>query len=280
MPGILYRSVDGLGGFERGPQLFERSMRHSALWRRGDELLVFWSRVGDNPERILCSPVSLVGDWRSWRAGRATEVLAPRELWEGGELPSEPSVRGWVDEPVCQLRDPAIFAEDGRTYLLYSVAGESGIAVAEIDGAPGADGSRPADAPTPIRALDAADANDEQRARGGAWRLPARSSRGLSRLDPGAARLRQSAVTMAATLASFATALLIEHGAHLTTNVVILAVALALTMGRADQRARSVTPCRGCRPSSSFLWWRCWPTRSARASSDSPTSATPCSWPV
>ena len=36
-----------------------------------------------------------------------------------------------------QLRDPAIFTElvDGteRSYLLYAVAGESGIAVAEID---------------------------------------------------------------------------------------------------------------------------------------------------
>jgi hypothetical protein len=33
---------------------------------------------------------------------------------------------------VNQLRDPAIFEEDGRTYLLYAVAGESGIAIAEL----------------------------------------------------------------------------------------------------------------------------------------------------
>jgi hypothetical protein len=33
---------------------------------------------------------------------------------------------------VRQLRDPAIFREDGKTYLLYSIAGESGIAVAEL----------------------------------------------------------------------------------------------------------------------------------------------------
>jgi hypothetical protein len=32
----------------------------------------------------------------------------------------------------CQLRDPAIFRESGRTYLLYSVAGERGIAIAEM----------------------------------------------------------------------------------------------------------------------------------------------------
>jgi hypothetical protein len=30
------------------------------------------------------------------------------------------------------LRDPAIFREDGCTYLLYAVAGERGIAIAEL----------------------------------------------------------------------------------------------------------------------------------------------------
>ena len=33
---------------------------------------------------------------------------------------------------VRQLRDPAIFREDRKTYLLYSVAGESGLAIAEL----------------------------------------------------------------------------------------------------------------------------------------------------
>jgi hypothetical protein len=33
---------------------------------------------------------------------------------------------------VNQLRDPAIFEENGRVYLLYAVAGESGIAIAEV----------------------------------------------------------------------------------------------------------------------------------------------------
>jgi hypothetical protein len=133
MPGVLYRSADGLSGFERGPRLFDHTMRHSALLVRGDELLVFWSRAGDNPERILCTPVSLRGDWHDWRAGAVAEVLAPEEPWEGGDVESAPSMRGWIDEPVRQLRDPAIFREDGRTYLLYSVAGESGIGIAELD---------------------------------------------------------------------------------------------------------------------------------------------------
>jgi hypothetical protein len=30
------------------------------------------------------------------------------------------------------LRDPAIYGEGGRTFLLYAIAGESGIAAAEL----------------------------------------------------------------------------------------------------------------------------------------------------
>ncbi len=37
-----------------------------------------------------------------------------------------------------QLRDPALFEEDGRSWLLYAVRGESGIALGELleDGLP------------------------------------------------------------------------------------------------------------------------------------------------
>ena len=34
--------------------------------------------------------------------------------------------------PVNQLRDPAIYEEDGRIYLLYAVAGEQGIGIGEL----------------------------------------------------------------------------------------------------------------------------------------------------
>jgi hypothetical protein len=59
-------------------------------------------------------------------------VLAPEHDYEGGHLPRVPSARGLVSEPVCQLRDPAIFREHRHTYLLYAVAGERGIAIAEL----------------------------------------------------------------------------------------------------------------------------------------------------
>ncbi len=132
MPGRFYRSRDPLGGFEEGPLLFNPNMRHSAVLLRGDTLHVFWTQVGDVPERILHSTVELGGDWMAWRDSDATEVKRPERPWEGGDAPLAPSVRSVAYGHVNQLRDPAIFAENGELYLLYAVAGESGIAIARL----------------------------------------------------------------------------------------------------------------------------------------------------
>jgi hypothetical protein len=59
-------------------------------------------------------------------------VLRPEHAWEGADLPLDPSRRGSIAVPVNQLRDPALFEEDGQVYLLYSVAGERGIALARV----------------------------------------------------------------------------------------------------------------------------------------------------
>lgn len=61
------------------------------------------------------------------------DVLRPECEWEGAKLPVTASKAGEVKGLENALRDPAIFVDtDGRRYLLYSVAGESGIAVAEL----------------------------------------------------------------------------------------------------------------------------------------------------
>ncbi len=132
MPGIFYRSRDGMKDFEKGPALFDKNMRHSALKLDGNRLSVFYSNAGDCPEHILLATIELSSDWMNWRESEAVTVLEPEMEYEGTSLPSEPSVRDWVPEPARQLRDPAIFQEDGNTYLLYSVAGEYGIAIAEL----------------------------------------------------------------------------------------------------------------------------------------------------
>jgi hypothetical protein len=132
MPGQFFRSKEGRHGSEPGPVLFNANMRHSAVLKCGNELLVFWTQVGEAPERILCSRIDISGDWHGWKESSPVEVLRPERRWEGADAPVIPSVRSTAYGHVNQLRDPAIFEEDGHIYLLYAVAGESGIAIAEI----------------------------------------------------------------------------------------------------------------------------------------------------
>ena len=85
------------------------------------------------PQRILRSRVSIAGPWERWcEIGEPVEVLRPEHAHEGAE-PCVPSIRGAVDEPVNQLRDPCLFRiPDDRTVAVLPVAGESGIAVARL----------------------------------------------------------------------------------------------------------------------------------------------------
>lgn len=134
MPGTVYRSHGGLTAFERGHQVLGGNARHVALRQFGDTLQVFWTRVGDAPERIFCSTIDLAPDWTEWTASMPVEVLRPEMAWEGAHLPNEPSLLGAINIPVNQLRDPCVFVDsDGSNYLLYVVAGESGIAIASLN---------------------------------------------------------------------------------------------------------------------------------------------------
>lgn len=136
----VVRSADGISGLETGPQVLpgrrgdvDPYSRHVALQRVGDVLRVFYTRKGDAPERILMGTIDLTQDWRSWEVAGEVEVLRPEMPYEGAELPLRPSRRGPARrEGENALRDPAIFEEDGRTWLLYTYAGERGIALAEL----------------------------------------------------------------------------------------------------------------------------------------------------
>ena len=133
MPGQLYRSGHPLGGFEEGPLLFNPNMRHSAVLVRDDTLFVFWTQVGTVPELIQVSTIDMSGDWREWAESDPVELLPTRtRLGKGPTRRSRPSVRSTAYGHVNQLRDPAIFQDEGRTFLLYAVAGESGVAIAEV----------------------------------------------------------------------------------------------------------------------------------------------------
>jgi hypothetical protein len=130
-PAELGVSTDGIAPFEFIKTLSQGSIRHMAVLLKGDVLLVFYSRIGDAPERILLSTIALRGEPSSWDLSAPIEVLRPEMPYEGAGYPVSASVKGPATN-VNQLRDPYVFEEGGTTWLFYSIAGESGIAVAEV----------------------------------------------------------------------------------------------------------------------------------------------------
>jgi hypothetical protein len=135
--GLLLRSDTLLGAFTAGSNPFREGpyagrVRHVAALRRGTTLHVFFSAIGDAPERIMHTSMSLEGDWGSWRVGPARDVLQPETAYECPTLPNEPSAAGDIEGPARQMRDPAVFEEAGRAWLFYTVCGEQGIAAAEL----------------------------------------------------------------------------------------------------------------------------------------------------
>jgi len=134
--GVFLRSRDGVTPFEQGPTLFSEDprlvLRHAAVDLEGNRLAVYYSRIGDAPESILVSYIDLTPDWMTWKASPPVIVLSPETDYEGANKPLVPSKIGLAPGKVRQLRDPAIFREGSQTYLLYSIAGESGIAIAKL----------------------------------------------------------------------------------------------------------------------------------------------------
>ncbi|HWL17436.1 MAG TPA: hypothetical protein VNR00_17640 [Opitutus sp.] len=111
---------------------FRYSIRHIGVDVAGDRLVVHFSCVGHRPERILCTVVKLAGDPKDWRARGTYEVLQPERPWEGGDLPLAYSRGGISTTPVRELRDPAVLREDGKAWLVYSIAGEHGLGLAAL----------------------------------------------------------------------------------------------------------------------------------------------------
>lgn len=135
--GLLLRAPSMFAAFEPGPNPFRggpyaNRVRHVAVLARRNTLATFFTAIGDAPERIMLSTIDMTAPFDEWRASDAVEVLRPQAAYECAGLPVTPSAGGDVKGPVNQLRDPALFEENGRTFLFYSYCGEQGIAAAEI----------------------------------------------------------------------------------------------------------------------------------------------------
>lgn len=132
--GYLFRSWDGVTPFEPGPLLLGEHMRHAGCRVTGDTLDLFYSVTGEAPERIYCRRIDLRHDWKEWSSAMSqpVTVLKPEKEYEGADLPAVPSQVGGAKGRRNEVRDPALFTEGKRTFLVYSVAGESGLGIAEL----------------------------------------------------------------------------------------------------------------------------------------------------
>jgi hypothetical protein len=140
--GVMYLADQYFGPYERLPKpAFPMrhkdgnapgDVRHAALKVTGDTLEVYYSRIGGRPERILRATIDLTQPKENWRAANPQTVLKPELPWEGAQLRRAKSRAGASTQPENALRDPAIFLWEGRTYLLYTGAGEANIGIAQI----------------------------------------------------------------------------------------------------------------------------------------------------
>ena len=133
MPGRFYESAKWEGPFIEQKRHFNQNCRHSALLSVGETLFVFWTEVGIAPEHIKVSWFNQSLPYWSWKQNDVGELLRPELEWEGANSPLEPSIRSVAYGVVNQLRDPAIFVDDGRVFLLYAGGGESAIGIAELE---------------------------------------------------------------------------------------------------------------------------------------------------
>lgn len=109
---MLLRATQWFGPFEEGPHLLSR-VRHTALFCENNILTVFCSRIGDAPEVILQTRISLSADWRHWREGDYDKVLSSKKDYEGALLPISPSYDRHPQ--VCVVRYEYLVLDYGKT---------------------------------------------------------------------------------------------------------------------------------------------------------------------
>jgi hypothetical protein len=147
----LYRFADPINGpFEERDAKYGKlfggevtTVRHVSVLREAADspvLRVFYTRVGDAPERVVEGVLDMSKDWSRWKVVDARDVIEPVESWEGADEQVEKSKNGSVKARVNQLRDPFVLcvpggesgAGAGEHFLYYAAGGESAIGVTRL----------------------------------------------------------------------------------------------------------------------------------------------------
>lgn len=110
----------------------DHCLRHVTLLREGDVIWVFYTRIGDAPERILASSFRMQANPALWELSPPEEILRPEMPWEGSDLPIVPSRFGCTLDHENALRDPYVFQDGENCYLFYCGDAERAIGCARL----------------------------------------------------------------------------------------------------------------------------------------------------
>ena len=84
--GQLLRSKDPSSSFELGPNPFRdgpyaNRVRHVTIMPRESYIDVFFSAIGDAPEKILHTRIPLTGDWTQWETTDTPRRFRGESAW-------------------------------------------------------------------------------------------------------------------------------------------------------------------------------------------------------
>lgn len=136
--GILLRCIshclDKNATFEMGYDIVIPNMRHSSIFVYHDHLLVLYSKANDLQESIYLAIINTTSSWNLWNSSsQDILIMKPEKTYKGAQLKKHYSKWGPSPLfPVNQIRDPFVYIENKKIYLLYTVAGEKGIAIARL----------------------------------------------------------------------------------------------------------------------------------------------------
>jgi hypothetical protein len=124
------------GARGRSSHNYVGAVRHVGILRLADELYVFFTKIGDSPERVLgaCLVLEKKGPKSVFRVSDTHEIFSPLEKWEGAKLEVIPSSKGASVHQENALRDPFPFIDrdSGIVHFFYVGGGESCLAKTSI----------------------------------------------------------------------------------------------------------------------------------------------------
>jgi len=105
-----------------------KNIRHTAVLVEDDIIYLFYSLIGELQESIYCATL----DINNFKITNRYKLLKPTLKYEGINFIKKKSKIGMEKRYVNQVRDPGIYINKYDKYLLYSVSGEKGIAIAKL----------------------------------------------------------------------------------------------------------------------------------------------------